>query len=47
MQWEDDAKWIVQMWIHEKEYQAVLPVGNSHEAARGVVEKISQRLGYV
>jgi prolyl 4-hydroxylase len=42
----DDEKWIVQMWIHEKSYQAVLPVGNSNEAARSVMEQVSRDLGY-
>jgi prolyl 4-hydroxylase len=43
----NDEKWIVQMWIHEKAYQAVIPKGNSQEAARGAVERQSQELGYV
>ena len=43
----DEEKWIVQMWIHQRKYQAVLPEGNSHEAAQGVVDEISRTLGYV
>jgi prolyl 4-hydroxylase len=42
----DDEKWIVQMWIHERAYHAVLPPGNSHEAARDIVEETSHNLRY-
>lgn len=42
----DDEKWIVQMWIHERPYQAALPPGNSHEAARNIMEETSRYLGY-
>lgn len=42
----DDEKWIVQMWIHERAYQAVLPVGNSNVAAREKMEQTSSSLGY-
>ena len=41
----DDEKWIVQMWVHEKDYGAILPVGNSNEAARVLMEKTQQDLG--
>ena len=43
---DDDYKWIVQMWTHQRNYQATLPVGNSNEAARDVVEEIGTKLGY-
>jgi len=43
---EDDNKWIVQMWTHQREYQAALPIGNSNEAARDAMEEIGARLGY-
>ncbi|KAL3925730.1 MAG: hypothetical protein SGILL_000209 [Bacillariaceae sp.] len=42
----DDPKWIVQMWIHQNEYSAVLPRGNSKEAALQVMEETSKKLGY-
>jgi prolyl 4-hydroxylase len=42
-----DNKWIVQMWIHEKAYSAVVPPGNSHEAAQDAVDKVSRELGYL
>ena len=45
MEW-DDAKWIVQMWIHQSKYKAVLPVGNSNESAREIMKETSKRLGY-
>lgn len=43
----DDEKWIVQMWVHEKPYQAVIPVGNSNEAARDGMDQTSRDLGYI
>lgn len=43
---EHDHKWIVQMWTHQKEYQAALPIGNSNEAARQIMEETSAKLGY-
>lgn len=43
----DDEKWIVQMWVHERSYQAVIPIGNSNEAARDVMEQVSRNLGYI
>jgi prolyl 4-hydroxylase len=42
----DDEKWIVQMWVHEKDYQAILPAGNSNKAARAVMEEAQQELGF-
>jgi prolyl 4-hydroxylase len=42
-----DEKWIVQMWVHAKSYQAVLPVGNSNEAARDAMGQMSRNLGYI
>jgi prolyl 4-hydroxylase len=42
----DDEKWIVQMWIHERAYQAVLPPGNANEAARNIMEETSRNLRY-
>lgn len=42
-----DEKRIVQMWIHEREYEPVLPPGNSQHAALGAVERVSRDLGYV
>ena len=41
----DDEKWIVQMWTHEREYNAVLPAGNSNQAAESVMMNEIQRLG--
>ena len=43
---EDDHKWIVQMWTHQRGYQAALPIGNSNEAARDIMEKTGSALGY-
>jgi len=42
-----DEKYIIQMWIHEKKYQAILPQGNKQEdAIQGVLEK-ERQLGYI
>jgi prolyl 4-hydroxylase len=41
----DDAKWIVQMWIHQHDYSAVIPAGNSQNAARDIMDKTSKKLG--
>jgi hypothetical protein len=46
MEW-GDAKWIVQMWIHQSKYKAVLPVGNSNESAREIIKETSKQLGYI
>jgi hypothetical protein len=43
----NDEKWIIQMWIHEKQYDAILPAGNSNEAARPGMNEISEKLGYL
>ena len=40
------TKWIVQMWTHQHQYNAVLPPGNSNEAARPAMEEAARRLGY-
>jgi len=42
-----DEKRIVQMWIHERPYRAVVPPGNSQEAARDEVDRVSRELGYI
>jgi prolyl 4-hydroxylase len=39
-------KWIVQMWIHERAYEAAVPPRNSQFDALPGVEKVSQALGY-
>jgi prolyl 4-hydroxylase len=39
-------KWIVQMWIHERAYEAVVPPSNSQIDALPGVEKVSVALGY-
>ena len=45
---QDDAeKWIIQMWIHERAYQAVLPPGNTQAAAQDTVDRISRDIGYI
>lgn len=41
----DDEKWIVQMWTHERQYNAVLPAGNSNLAAKSVMMDEIKRLG--
>ena len=43
---DDDHKWIVQMWTHQRDYQAVLPVGNSNDEARDIMKETSEKLGY-
>lgn len=43
---DDDNKWIVQMWTHQRDYQAVLPAGNSNEAARDIMRETGSKLGY-
>lgn len=43
---DDDNKWIVQMWTHQRDYQAALPPGNSNEAARDVMKETCSKLGY-
>jgi prolyl 4-hydroxylase len=43
----DDEKWIIQMWIHERQYQAAVPRGNSQEAALQAVNQASLDLGYL
>jgi prolyl 4-hydroxylase len=40
-------KRIVQLWIHERAYRAVLPPGNSQKAASEAVEHESRVLGYI
>lgn len=40
------TKWIVQMWVHERPYEAVLPPNNSNEGARSAMDDASRRLGY-
>jgi len=41
-----DEKWIIQMWIHQKQYVATLPEGNFQQSAREGVDQISSLLGY-
>jgi prolyl 4-hydroxylase len=42
----EDEKWIVQMWIHQKPYQAVLPKGNFQESARTAIDRVAATLRY-
>lgn len=42
---EEVEKWIIQMWCHERRYQAVLPSGNSQELAVDVLRKTISNLG--
>jgi prolyl 4-hydroxylase len=42
----ETEKRIVQMWIHERNYRAVLPPGNSQQDAIEAVEQTSRALGY-
>jgi prolyl 4-hydroxylase len=42
----DDEKWIIQLWIHEREYGAAVPRGNSQQAAIEAVNQASLDLGY-
>jgi len=41
-----DEKMIAQIWIHEGKYQPVVPEGNSHEEALGVLEEKYREMGY-
>lgn len=43
----DCEKRMIQMWIHERSYQAAVPPGNLQEAAVDVVNDRSQALGYI
>lgn len=42
-----DEKWIIQMWIHERDYHPTLPDGNCQKLAQAAVDHISQELGYI
>jgi hypothetical protein len=42
----EDVKWITQMWIHERAYKPVVPVGNTHKAAQEALEQANKKLGY-
>ena len=41
-----NTKWIIQMWTHQHQYDAVLPAGNSNVAARPAMEEAKRQLGY-
>jgi len=43
---DNDYKWIVQMWTHQRNYKATLPMGNSNENARDIVEATGKKLGF-
>jgi prolyl 4-hydroxylase len=43
----DNEKWIIQMWTHERQYQAAVPRGNSQQAALQAVNQASLDLGYL
>lgn len=42
-----DEKHIVQMWIHERNYEAVVPPGNNQQASFDKVQEVSRKLGYL
>ena len=42
-----DEKWIVQMWIHERDYRATLPDDNFQQFAKEDVDRVSRELGYI
>jgi len=44
---DNDHKWIVQMWTHQRNYKATLPVGNSNEKVRDIVEATGIKLGLI
>jgi prolyl 4-hydroxylase len=44
---KNHEKRIIQMWIHESNYTAVLPPNNRQENAMRTVENRSQQLGYI
>jgi prolyl 4-hydroxylase len=39
-------KWIVQMWIHQHDYQAALPPGNVQASAVGPMQQVARQYGY-
>jgi prolyl 4-hydroxylase len=41
------SKWILQIWIHERSYLAVVPEGNRIEDAYADIDAASRRLGYI
>jgi prolyl 4-hydroxylase len=41
-----EEKWIIQMWIHERDYLASLPEGNLQESARQSVTALAADWGY-
>jgi prolyl 4-hydroxylase len=43
----EDEKHIVQVWIREREYRAVLPFNNRHEDALEGVTSVTTKLGYL
>ena len=42
----DEEKWIIQMWVHERSYDASLPIGNSNRQAEGAMTKTIAKLGF-
>ena len=42
-----DEKRIIQMWIHQRSYQAAVPPGNLQQAAVDLVNATSSSLGYI
>lgn len=40
------AKMIAQLWVHERDYTPQVPLGNTHEAAVGLIQKTEDKLGY-
>ena len=43
----NDEKRIIQMWIHERSYQAAVPPGNLQQAAVDLVNETSRSLGHL
>jgi prolyl 4-hydroxylase len=41
-----EEKWIIQMWIHERDYIASLPSGNLQDSARQSVQDLATELGF-
>jgi prolyl 4-hydroxylase len=44
---KDISKWILQIWVHERSYTAVLPSNNRIDDAYSDIDAASRRLGYI
>ena len=42
----EEEKWIIQMWIHQSAYRAVLPPNNLQQDALPAIRNVCRQLGY-